>query len=66
MSLDTDKAELAAAESYKNAMAEGVEREAALDLALVRLRAVHPEATEIELRSLLVRMLANACVFADE
>lgn len=66
MSLDTDKAELAAAESYKNAMAEGVEREAALDLALVRLRAVHPEATEIELRSLLVRMLTNACVFADE
>ena len=66
MSVETDMAELAAAESYKNAMAEGAAREAALDLALVRLRAVHPDATEIELRSVLVRMLANACVFADE
>ena len=66
MSVETDMAELAAAESYKNAMAEGAAREAALDLALVRLRAVHPDATEIELRSLLVRMLATACVFADE
>ena len=65
MSLDTNIAELAAAESYKNAMAGGVERESALDLALVRLRAVHPDATEIELRSLLVSMLASACVFSD-
>jgi hypothetical protein len=63
MSIDMDIAELAAAESYKNAMAVGVERESALDLALVRLRAVHPDATEIELRSLLVSMLASACVF---
>jgi hypothetical protein len=65
MSVETDMAELAAAESYKNAMAEGAAREAALNLALVRLRAVHPDATEIELRSLLVSKLANACVFAD-
>ena len=47
-------------------MAEGAQREAALDLALVRLRAVHPDATEIELRVLLATLLANACVFADE
>jgi hypothetical protein len=66
MSVDTDTAELAAAESYKNARAEGAQREAALDLALVRLRAVHPDATEIELRALLAGLLAHACVFADE
>ena len=66
MSVETDMAELAAAGSYKNARAEGAAREAALDLALVRLRAVHPDATEIELRTLLVSKLASACVSADE
>ena len=66
MSVDNNTVELAAVESFKNAMAEGAQREAALDLALVRLRAVHPDATEIELRVLLATLLANACVFADE
>jgi hypothetical protein len=65
MSLDPNKAELAAAEIYKHAMADGVDREAAIDLALVRLRAIHPEAAEIELRSLLVKALADECAGPD-
>ncbi|HEX2112892.1 MAG TPA: hypothetical protein VHM01_00665 [Alphaproteobacteria bacterium] len=65
MSLDPNKAELAAAEVYKHAMADGVDRESAIDLALGRLRAVHPEAPEIELRSLLVKALADECTEPD-
>ena len=65
MSLDPHKAELAAAEAYKHAMADGVDREAAIDLALVRLRAIHPDAAEAELRALLVKALSRECATPD-
>jgi hypothetical protein len=65
MLLDINKAELAAAETLKHAMEDGADREAAIDLALVRLRALHPDAAEVQLRSLLVRALANECAAAD-
>jgi hypothetical protein len=61
MPSDLKEPDAAAAESYKNARADGTDREAAIDLALARLRALHPDATEVELRSLLVRALAEEC-----
>ena len=66
MLVDVNKAELAAAEAYKHAMADGANREAAIDLALVRLRAIHPDAAEVELRSMLVRVLADGCAGPDD
>jgi hypothetical protein len=58
---DVNQPDAAVAESYKNAMADGQDRAAAIDLALVRLRALHPEATELELRTLLAQALAEEC-----
>jgi uncharacterized protein YoaH (UPF0181 family) len=65
MSSDVNRDDAAAAESYKNAMAEGTDRGSAIDLALARLRALHPGASEVELRSLLVKVLAEDCVAGD-
>jgi hypothetical protein len=42
-------------------MIDGQDRAAAIDLALARLRALHPEATELELRTLLAQALAEEC-----
>jgi hypothetical protein len=61
MASDVNQADAAAAESYKNAMVDGMDRAAAIDLALARLRAQHPDATELELRSLLAQALAEEC-----
>jgi hypothetical protein len=66
MSSDVNGPDAAAAESYKNAMADGTDRAAAIDLALARLRASHPEATEVELRALLVKALAEECAATEE
>jgi len=66
MSTDVNRDEAAAAESYKNAMADGTDRAAAIDLAIARLRVVHPDATELELRSVLVHALAEECAGAGK
>jgi hypothetical protein len=65
MAPELTEPDAAAAESYKNARADGTDREAAIDLALARLRALHPGATEVELRALLIMALAEECVDRD-
>lgn len=61
MASDANQPDAAVAESYKSAMADGSDRAAAIDLALARLRTLHPDATDLELRSLLVKALAGGC-----
>lgn len=61
MASDVNGPDAAAAESYRNAMMDGQDRAAAIDLALARLRALHPGATELELRTLLAQALAEDC-----
>jgi hypothetical protein len=53
-----DDAPSAALEAYKQALEMGADHETALGVALAKLRASFPIATEWELRSVLVKSLA--------
>jgi hypothetical protein len=56
--LSLDDARQAALKAYKNALDSGAERDAALRVALAKLRASSPMATEWEVRSWLAKALA--------
>jgi hypothetical protein len=55
-----------AVSSYKRAMADGVDREVALDIALAPLRSACPDANEVEIRLMLTGALAEECVAAEK
>jgi hypothetical protein len=47
-----------ALDAFTDAVASGADRETAFNVALAKLRAIHPDATEWELRTLFAKALA--------
>jgi hypothetical protein len=47
-----------AADAFADAVASGADRESAFNVALAKFRAIHPVATEWEVRTLLAKALA--------